>query len=137
MDLRKTFGTDAALEADGIDVHLGGDAYVTLARAGGGNLRYEAAMRRVFAPHRRALQSGTLDEKTATDILQQVYAESVILGWRGMELDGAELPHSYENARRVLKEFPEIWRIVQEEAAKFSNFRQEEAKEMGKVLPMR
>lgn len=133
MDLRKTFGTDPTIETEGIEVHLGGDAYLTLARAGGGNLRYENAMKKHFSPHKRALSSNTLDEKTAIDILQAVYAESVVIGWRGIEVDGEELPYSAANVRRVMTEFPEIWRIVQEEAGKFSNFRAAEAKEMGEA----
>lgn len=131
MDLRKTFAADPVLEAEGIEVHLGAGAYITLARAGGGNVRYEAAMRRLFAPHKRALANNTLDERTATDILQGAYAEAVVIGWRGVELDGQPLPYSVENARRVLREFPEIWRIVQDEATRFSNFRAEEIREAG------
>lgn len=131
MDLRATYGTDAALEADGIDLHLGGGAYLTLARAGGGNARYEACMRRLFAPHRRALAAGTLDEKTASEIMQQAYAEAVVIGWRGIELDGEPLPFSVANVRRVFSEFPEVWRIVQEEANKFANYRAEDIKDQG------
>lgn len=136
MDLRKTFGTDPEIESLGIDVHLGGDLYLTIARAGGGNLRYEASMRKHFAPHKRALSAGTLDEKTATEVLKKVYSEAVLIGWRGaLVLDGETLPYSPANALRVLVELPELWRIVQEEAGKYSNFRATEVQEMGEVSP--
>jgi len=136
MDLRKTFGTDPDIESAGIDVHLGGDLYLTLARAGGGNLRYEASMRKHFAPHKRALSAGTLDEKTATEVLKKVYSEAVIIGWRGtLQIDGDTLPYSPANALRAITEFPELWRIVQEESGKFTNFRAAEVQEMGEVSP--
>jgi hypothetical protein len=135
MDLRRTYAADPSLETDGIELHLDGNAYITLARAGGGNVKYEAAMRAHFAPHKRALQNGTLDDKTATDILHKVYADAVILGWRGLEIDGAPLPYSRENALRVCREFPELWRVIQEEAGKFANYRTEELADMGKASP--
>jgi len=136
MDLRKTFGTDPAIESHGIEVHLGGDLYLSIARAGGGNLRYEAAMKKHFTPHKRALSAGTLDEATATEVLKKVYAEAVLVGWRGtLQIDGETLPYSPANALRVLVEFPEVWRIVQDESGKFSNFRTAEVQEMGEVSP--
>jgi hypothetical protein len=133
MDMRKTFATNAELEQDGIEVHFQNGAFIRLARAGGGNIRYEQAMKRCFQPYRRALNSGSLDNKTVNEILQKVYAETVVLGWRDFELDGAALDYSPETALKLFREFPEFWKIVQEESEKFANFKAEEINEAGKA----
>lgn len=131
MDLRKAFGTDSRLETEGVDIHLGGGAYVTIARAGGSNARYESAMRRHLAPHQKALALDALDEKTAAEIMSAAYAETVVLGWRGIELDGEPVPFSVDTAKRLFRELPEFWRVVRDEAGKFANFRAQEVNALG------
>ncbi len=133
MDLRKRFGTDPKIERDGVDVHLGGDAYITIARAGGSNVAYQTAMQRALKPVRRAMQADALSNDDAEAIMRNVFADTVVIGWRGIELDGAPLEFSKENAKRLFAELPEVFRIVQEEAQRLSNFRQAEIDESGKV----
>ena len=135
MDLRKTYGTDTQLEADGVDIHLGEDAYITLARSGGSNVKYKAFMTRMVAKHRRAINADTLSNDMATQLAQEAHAETVVLGWRGIELDGETLPFSVANCKRLFVDCPEVWRIVQEEAARFANFKREELSEAGNALP--
>ena len=133
MDLRKRFGTNDRLEQDGVEVHIEGDTYITLARAGGSNTRYENAMRKHFAPYRRALDAGTLDNKTATEVLQKAYADAVVLGWQGVELDGEPLAFNRDNVFKLFTELPELWKVVQEEATRLANYRLEEVADMGKA----
>lgn len=136
MDLRKSFATLPTLETEGVDLHLGGDAYITVARAGGANTRYDAAVRRLYKPHRRMLDTGSPQaEEMAEKLFMQAHAEAVVLGWRGIELDGKELPFTRENVLLLFNELPEIWRIVREEAARFANFTVEEVREKGNGLP--
>jgi hypothetical protein len=132
MDLRKAFGVDATLEREGFELHLGGGAYITLARAGGGNVRYERAVTKHLAPHRAARDAGTLENAMADTILHNVYADAVVLDWRGIELDGEPLPYSRDNAYKLLHELPDLWRIVQDAAGKLANFRQAEVQDLGK-----
>ena len=133
MDMRKTFATNAHLEQEGIEVHFQNGAFIRLARAGGGNARYENAMKQHFKPYRRALNTGSMDNKTVSEILQKVYAETIVLGWRDFELDGQALEYSPEQTLKLFKEFPEFWRIVQEESEKFANYKAEETEESGKA----
>ena len=132
MDIRKAFGADPS-ETEGYEFHLDGEAYVTLARAGGANVKFEKAMQRGLAPYKRAMAAGTLDEDTAVRVHQEAYADAVILGWRGIELDGESLPFTRENALRLFREFPEFWKTIRDEADKRTNFRHEEVAELGKA----
>jgi len=135
MDLRKKFGTSRELEQDGVELHLGADAYITLARSGGSNVRFEKATARAYQQHRRAFESSTMDTKKSVELMQEIYAETVILGWRGIELDGEPLPYSRENAAKLMRELPDLWSIVQDESKKLANFQQEEVAELGKASP--
>jgi hypothetical protein len=136
MDLRKTFGTDTQLEAEGVDIHLGEDAYITLARSGGSNVKYKTLMQKLAFKHRRAITAGTISPDVVVQLAQDAHAEAVVLGWRGIELDGEVLPYSVANCKRLFKECPEVWRIVEEEAGRFANYKREELSEAGNVSPM-
>lgn len=131
MDLRKKYGTDKQLETDGIDLHLGEDAYITVARAGGANARYETEMRRAHKANKRAVQMETLDNREAEKILKGVLARTVVLGWRGIVLDGKPLDFSQDNCLLLFEELPEVYRVVLDESQKLANFRAEEISDEG------
>jgi len=135
MDFRKAFGTVKAMETEGFDLQFGPDTVVRIARAGGANVRYENAMRKHSEPYRRAIAAGTLDDDLAQKLWQRIYAESIVLGWSGVEIDDEPIPYTVDNAIRLFNELPEFWRIVREEATKLANFRQEDTAEMGKASP--
>lgn len=104
MDIAK-FRSDSRAEDEGLWVPLDGDggpdgARLKLARIG--NRRYREAMQRRMKPYRRALRAGTLDEATAEAVTAEVLAETVLLDWRNLDLDGQRLAYSVETARRLL-----------------------------------
>lgn len=80
MGLSNTFGTDKGLEKNGV-VQDYGTTRIRIARAGGSNMAYTRAMERLFRPHRRQSQAGTLEEIVAMRLLREAYAESVIMSW--------------------------------------------------------
>ncbi|HVQ48492.1 MAG TPA: hypothetical protein VMS92_00465 [Mycobacterium sp.] len=133
MDMRKTFGGDKTLERDGVELHLGGDAYITVARAGGTNVAYQHALQKRIRPYQS--KSGYIENDTYIDILKQTFADAVVLDWRGLELDGEPLPYSRDNALRLMRELPDLWDIIKTHAEKLANFQQEEIAEMGKASP--
>ena len=74
---------DEGLETDGIELAFGNARYITVARAGGGNRKYRAALAEAYKPHKAALDRGTLDEETASKMLREVFAKAVVIDWRG------------------------------------------------------
>src|SRR3546814_8248505 len=59
------FGTDTKSEKDGIILDFG-EFWLRIARAGGANKKFGRVLDAKMQPHRRAMQSGTLDDDLAT-----------------------------------------------------------------------
>lgn len=123
---------DEGLEKDGIELAFGNARYITVARSGGGNRKYRAALAEAYKPHKAALDRGTLDEETASKMLREVFAKAVVLDWRGwLDKNQEEIPYTWDSCMELFKEVPEIFRIVQDEAEKFSNFVKQEVEDSG------
>lgn len=143
MSLYEVFETDSNLEQKGVNLDYG-YALITIARAGGSNKKYLRTLERLTKPYRRAIQTETMDNEVAIGVLRQVYAESVILRWEsrgpstvdeeGNEVDGEMvvgiespngdiLPFNSENVILTLKNLPELFADIQEQAGKSSLYR--------------
>lgn len=119
MSLFKTFKTSTKSEVDGIDLDLG-VCVITLARAGGTNQAYNAAMERVMRNHGRAIQNGLLGEHLSREILYRVYADTVVKNWQtrrgdklapGIEQDGSDelLPVTADNIAATFAALPDLF----------------------------
>lgn len=127
MNLYQTFKATAELEKQGIDLHLGDDVSIRLARAGGSNARFGKLLGDKLKPYRRQIDNGTMDDAVASKIMAEVYAETVILGWSGVTDEaGNPLEFNKPNCVKLFTDLPDLFRIVQEEAGRLSNFRAEE-----------
>ncbi|MGQ0664604.1 MAG: hypothetical protein ACT4P2_13710 [Pseudomonadota bacterium] len=119
------FTTDPVLETEGIVLDYG-DFKITIARAGGANRKFGKALDAKLKPHRRQIELGTLDDKLATRLMAEAYAEAVVRGWSGMtDADGHPLPFSRENAVQLLSDLPDLFRDVQEQASRIALFRRQ------------
>lgn len=141
----KQFKTDTALEAKGVIIDYG-NFRVTLARAGGGNKRFARLLEAKTKPYRRAIQTETMDDDRAQELLCEVYAEAVILKWEakvdgkwqvgieppppkapseGQKSGGKKLlPFNTANVVSTLKNLPELFRDLQEQANKVAIYRE-------------
>lgn len=117
MDL-KTFKTDPALD-EGAWIKLG-DAEIKIARIG--SPKYQSAMMARLKPHRESIELGILKEDDAKKIEVEMLADFIVIDWKNMELDGADLPYSRENAIKALQiEMFRSW--VKEHARNLENYR--------------
>lgn len=121
MDLRKSFATDRQAEQEGTWVPIGEGCSLRVARVG--NPAAEKLGRRLLAPHKAALRAGRFDEKEMRAINIRVIAETILLDWKGLYLDGDEVRHSTEEAIRVLTDFPDFRELVEKIADDADNFR--------------
>lgn len=127
MDIAKKFGTDADLESGtGITLDFGDGATVTIHRAGGSNQKFDTVFRRVFKPYRQQMAAGTLNNETASRCLAIVYADAVVLDWKGIEIHGEPMPFNRENVLKVFEAAPEFFNMIKTEAEAASNFRDAE-----------
>jgi hypothetical protein len=130
MSLYKLFKTDEASEQEGIWLEYadedgkGPPARIKIARAGGSNAKYMRVLERRYKPVRRQSQLGILDPKVSEEILAQVYAEAVLLGWENVtDPEGKPLPFNVENAVKLLTDLPELFSEIQIQANRMSLFR--------------
>lgn len=97
------------------------------------NLKFQRALSRLQQPHRRKLESGTLDPKVNREIVCKAMAGTVLIDWRGVgDREGKETPFSVEAATVALMRSTEFRDFVSEFAMNMANFRDEEVQELGK-----
>jgi hypothetical protein len=101
FDIFDTFATDENLENTGAYFPVGKGATLLVARAG--NRRYSKAITKAVEARRVELD-GDDDSATAVSdqIMIDVMAETILLGWTGITFKGAEMPYSVENAKKLL-----------------------------------
>lgn len=88
-----------------------GDAWLVIAASG--NVNHQKALRRLYEPHGRAIShGGALEPGVATAIDDEAMAEAVLVGWEGIDRDGAPLPYSKENAIWILSNVAVIRQFV-------------------------
>lgn len=134
--LFSTFSADPELERDGVILDFG-DFRFRVARAGGSNKRFQAAVRRILDPHKRAIDLEVLADEKSRELVAECFAEAVILGWETKFVDadgvetwrpvvidstGQEIEFSKANCKRVLLELPDLFDTLRAEATKLSNF---------------
>jgi hypothetical protein len=126
------FKTDENLETKGIVLDYGSFS-ITVARAGGTNLKYSKLLKTKFEPHRRQLQTDTLDTSVADKLVLETYAEAVVLGWSCKEFgngfipgqNGEKLEFTAKNVEKLLTDLPELFKDIQEQSNKIALFRQQ------------
>ena len=128
MDIFAAFATDEKLEAEGKWFPLSKDAKVLVARSG--NQRYVTALRDKAKEAQLDLASGEEADQLAEEILIDVMAETVLLGWKGITDKGAEVPYSVAQAKAYLK-IKDFRRKVQGFSENFEAFRLKAEVEQG------
>jgi len=106
LDIKKEYTFDKDAETNGVWFDLGGGAWLKVARAGNDNWQkeYQKIDRRV----RAKLENDNLGQKQADDIISKVIAKSILLDWRGIAIDGEEIPYSVEKAHELLYNYPDF-----------------------------
>lgn len=130
------FKTDTSLEQSGIYLDYG-TFRVKIARAGGANKRYAKLLETKTRPYRRAIETETLDNNRGQALLQEVFAEAVILNWEvkdeakdtwktGIEgPNGDILPYTTENVLAAFRLLPDLFLDIQSQASKVALFRED------------
>lgn len=105
IDLFAAFSTDADKEEKGTPTLLPGcgDTKWLIARAG--NPDYARLLSSLYKRHRAVLESkGKEANAKSNEILAEVYAKTILLGWEGTVIyKGEKLAYSEKNALMLLK----------------------------------
>lgn len=118
------FKTDRKAELAGVWKAIGDGAEVLVARAG--NPRHRMASRRAYRPHLAQVRAGTLDAEVSDRIEAEIIAETILLGWKGLQDErGQEIPFSRSAAAQLLTDYPDFRRLVADLADDMEAFRAE------------
>ena len=121
---------DTTKKTQGVWTTFGGSKFKVCST---GSTRFQRALNRLQAPHRRKIEKGTLDPKISKDILCQAMADSLVLDWKDVvDSSKAEVPYSPEIAQMALSNNDDLREYLLEYAGDLENFRSEEMAESGK-----
>lgn len=131
LDIFSKFATDESLENEGTWREIGGDTELLIARAG--NKQYSRLLTKLYERNRKVLDAD--DEKSsarAEEIMIEVLATTILLGWKNVSYKGEELPYTNANARKLLaiKDFRKMVVALSEE---MDAFKAKEEKEQGEA----
>lgn len=101
MDIFSTYATDETLEVEGRWFDLSKTARVKVARAG--NPNYIKALRKKLDENRIDLDSqGDEANELAEKVMVDVTADTILLGWEGLQFRGKPIDYSPQNSRLLL-----------------------------------
>jgi hypothetical protein len=121
------FKTDSTTEQTGIWLRYSPTMRIRVARSGGGNVAFAKALEAKSKPYRLAIKNEMMDNELGKQILIEVYAETVVLGWEGVTDErGKDLPHSRENVVKLLTDLPDLFQDIIEQSSKMALFRQQQ-----------
>ena len=137
MDLKKDYGTDRDLVKEGVWVPFD-DCSILIAYANDANTNYEKAIARYTGPHQKKIQSNKAmrraeNRKVINEAIVAAYADSVVLGWKNLQLGGKDLEYSKATCKEILLDFPEFFAEIREFALEFSNFQSEDSQESEEI----
>jgi hypothetical protein len=139
MGLYDTYKTSGKLEKEGVWRDFG-YCRVLVARAGGSNQKYNAIIEKVNKQQGRALAAGLIGNAKALAMLEDAFAESIILAWEtnvggdeanpvwkaGIEnSEGGELlPFTVENVKATIHNLPDLFAEIRQVAQDQQFYRQ-------------
>lgn len=113
----KRFKMDDNLEAgEGVRVEYEEGKVITMRRAGGSNTAYNQALAERSKPYLAAIRNGTLSASVDAELIAQVYADTVIMGWDGITSDGKSVPFTKENVVALLLAMPDLFAAIKRDA---------------------
>jgi hypothetical protein len=132
MDIFDFFATDASLEESGVWKKLGNGRFL-IARTN--NRAYNKLFTQLWEQNQAALERGDEEaNKLADDVIAQVYAKTVLLGWDGdNKFLGKPLgDYSPERALDMLR-LKEFRLFIAKIAGSFENYRVKQEEAQGKL----
>lgn len=129
--LFKALETNPNVEKEGIIIALGNNSKgqpmeIKVARAGGANDRFSRLAKARLKPYKRQIENDIIPDEVAKRLTREVYAESVVLGWKNIEdRDCNPLEFNVENCKMLFEQLPALFEIVQEESQRMASFRAE------------
>jgi hypothetical protein len=129
LDIFEAYATDETAEVNGTWQQLNGADFL-VARAG--NRNYAKKLTDLVERNQKALdRKDEAADKLSDQIMIDVLAETILLGWKNVSFKGKELPYSVANAKTLLavKDFRrEVLKMADDVAQFRAKLEEEQAK---------
>jgi hypothetical protein len=125
-NLDSLYKTDSSLENNGVWFTVSKDTSFCLKRFGGSNaVKVKQAMAKYHKPHARLIENDALPLEKVHEIMAQVVASSCLVDWKGVVVDGQELPCTFDNAVKLFCELPELFNTLFNYISGVDSFKEE------------
>lgn len=131
MDLAEVKVSNKA-QNEGVWVDYDGETSFLIARMG--NPKFKARFTALMAPHQRRFDAGKLSQEMQSQIMAKAVSETILLGWKGLKMDGKEITYSADKAFDILNDptAEEFLALILEYAQDNERFRNEQLEESAK-----
>jgi hypothetical protein len=124
MDLNKSYiQTDPTLEKDGVEVDLGEGAAIIVRPMR--NDQFRKYLNELLKPYERRIQQKRMDTKLQDDLTRKAVAKYVLIGWKGIEIDGKAVKYSPAKAEELMEQFEDFQEDVLTAAMSRETFKAE------------
>lgn len=131
MDIFESFSSDEVAELEGRWFPLSRTAKVLVARTG--NANYLKALRQRMKDSQVDPEDASdANEQLVTGLIVDTMAETILLGWKGLQFKGKDLEYSLDNAKLLL-EVKAFRKRINDISDKFESFRLREEVKQGNV----
>ena len=123
MDLRTAFPADVDKSIDGVWLTVGGVEF---------KLAYYNSTQTQYIAHstaRKYALEGMPEQEAAAKALRAVLVDSVVIDWRDLQLDGADVAYNKEACEMILANVVGLDQALSTQAENIANFRIEEAED--------
>lgn len=131
MSLYKSYSTDSAKEQNGVPIEFEANDDGTIptfivSRMGETNKEWSKALRIATKPYQRQMQLGVLPAEKDASIFLEVFAGTIVKDWSNVQDEnGNVIPFSKANAIKVFTDLPDLYSILQKQAADAALFRKD------------
>ncbi len=124
MDLSKLYvETDPTLEADGVEVTLAEGVSIIVRPMR--NEAFRKHLQSLLKPYERRIQQKRMDAVLQDDLTRKAIAQHVLIGWKGIQVDGKALKYSPAAAEELMKKYEDFQEDVLTAAMSRETFRAE------------
>lgn len=102
FDVFAKCATDPVLEVQGTWREIGDGSEILVARAN--NRNYSKLLNKLYTEHQEVLdRDDDAADAKSDEIMVQVFAETILLGWKKLGYQGSVIDYSVENAKKLLR----------------------------------
>lgn len=134
MNLYKKFGGDPGLEKEGVWMEVDEEVRFLVARAGGSNKKYRRTLERLSKPYMHQIRQKTVSASTLREISLKAFVTDCLLGWENVtDADGNALEFNEANALQLMRDLPDLYDLLNDQAQAVGAFQREELVDAGNV----